>query len=65
MAITMPAEVSAAVTLLGFWNPNQNIAIPILYDDQISLQKKVALTVMQDSMARNNRNQPRPSQILR
>ncbi|KAF5325619.1 hypothetical protein D9611_000106 [Ephemerocybe angulata] len=30
MAITMPAEVSAAVTLLGFWNPNQNVAIPIL-----------------------------------
>lgn len=30
MAITMPAEVSAAVTLLGYWNPTQNVAIPVL-----------------------------------
>lgn len=33
MAITMPAEVSAAVTLLGYWNPTQNVAIPVLYGD--------------------------------
>ncbi|KXN90165.1 Lysine-specific permease [Leucoagaricus sp. SymC.cos] len=29
MAITMPAEITAAATLLGFWAPNLNPAIPI------------------------------------
>uniref|UniRef100_A0A8H8CI17 Amino acid permease/ SLC12A domain-containing protein n=1 Tax=Psilocybe cubensis TaxID=181762 RepID=A0A8H8CI17_PSICU len=29
MAITMPAEISAATALVGFWNPTLNQAIPI------------------------------------
>ncbi|PPQ69682.1 hypothetical protein CVT25_012920, partial [Psilocybe cyanescens] len=29
MAITMPAEISAATTLVGFWRPTLNQAIPI------------------------------------
>ncbi|TFK25531.1 hypothetical protein FA15DRAFT_563079, partial [Coprinopsis marcescibilis] len=29
MAVTMPAELSAATTLLGFWNPAQSVLIPI------------------------------------
>ncbi|KAG2015889.1 lysine/arginine permease, variant 2 [Coprinopsis cinerea AmutBmut pab1-1] len=29
MAVTMPAEISAATTLLGFWNPNLTVVIPL------------------------------------
>lgn len=29
MAITMPAELNAATTLVGFWVPELNVCIPI------------------------------------
>lgn len=36
IAITMPTEISAATTLLGFWNPDMNQVIPIRYECTLS-----------------------------